>query len=97
MDKPCEQRNLVILIEVVPNHIGKGVDIAFYLNAGRLTLVRRNRIAVTAIGMNEMPFACDRILVIVKETTGRMRIAVGTFENRQRIVIAIYNTEMRGV
>ena len=56
-----EERYLVILVEVVPEHICELIDIAAYANELRLSLKAWERIAVTHVGVDESSFTGDRI------------------------------------
>ena len=57
VDKAGEQRNLVGLVEVFPNFLGEGIDVAADLHRGRLSLIGRDRVAVALIGVDKVALA----------------------------------------
>lgn len=58
IDKAGKQRNLVVLVEVIPNLCGKCVDVAFDDDRCRLTFIGRDWVAVAAVGVDEMSLTC---------------------------------------
>ena len=71
-----EQRNLVILVQIVPDILCEALDIPVNSDQRRFTLVAGQRIAVSHIGVNEMSLASLRILVSVSESLAGIRIAI---------------------
>lgn len=85
INKAHVQGNLVFFVQVIPYHIGKGVQIAFDANGLRFALKGRQRIAIGLVGMDEMTQTCTRCIVFKEKALVAMRIAVKALENRQLV------------
>ena len=68
IDVAHEQRNLVLLVQAVPEQVGELVDGQLDADALRLAAERRQRIAVALVGMNEVAQTGNRLIVLIEET-----------------------------
>ena len=68
IDVAHEQRNLVLLVQAVPEQVGELADGQLDADALRLAAERRQRIAVALIGMDEVAQTGNRLIVLIEET-----------------------------
>ena len=86
IDVAHKERDLVLLIEGLPNRIGKGIDRGI-LNKDALGLAEeeRQRIAIAQLSMQEMAAALDRLVILEEIALAGIRVAVEILEDRQVI------------
>ena len=65
--------------------VSKRIEVVLNANPLRLTLKGWNRIAVAAVCMDEMPFACCRLFIFVEEPLHALRISVVALQDGKLI------------
>ena len=81
----CAKRNLVVLVEAVPEQVGELADGQLDADALRLAAERRQRIAVTLVGMDEVTQTGNRLVILVEKALVRGAVRGEVLEDGQAV------------
>ena len=76
INKADKQGNLVILIQALPDHIRKAVNIAVDFHPLGLSFKAWQRIAVSHIGMDKAALTADRRFICIGKAAAAFRILI---------------------